>query len=394
MSNPATQPDPLDGMFNAASLIARNFPPLEYVVPGVIPEGLTMLVAPPKIGKSWMVLGLAKACSEGGEAFDAITVDQRPVMYLALEDGERRLKDRLLTLGMDSGNSDLNMMTEILAGPIETIGAYVERHAQRKPLVILDTLGKVRDVYAGNDAYQKDYRQMSELKKIVDDYPGSSLIVVHHTNKGTHGDFVASVSGTQGITGAADSVLTIERSRAEGNATLNVTSRDAAEGSYAITLNDGAWTLDGKGLAEAARQAQTHRTTEGLGDPMTQVVAEVNKHPEGIKSADVATLVKMEPGTVRTYLSRAYDSNRVQKLQRGLYAPVTSAATVASAAVSLPERNTNNTCDTDTERVQQVPTTDDTQGQCWSCGTALTPYLQRTSGACFECATNTDAASA
>lgn len=177
MSNPATQPDPLDGMFNAASLIARNFPPLEYVVPGVIPEGLTMLVAPPKIGKSWMVLGLAKACSEGGEAFDAITVGQRPVMYLALEDGERRLKDRLLTLGMESGNSDLNMMTEIPAGPIETISAYVERHAQRKPLVILDTLGKVRDVYAGNDAYQKDYRQMSELKKIVDDYPGSSLIV-------------------------------------------------------------------------------------------------------------------------------------------------------------------------------------------------------------------------
>ena len=48
----------LEPAFDAAWLMRQHFPPTKYVVPGIIPEGLTLLVAAPKIGKSWMVLGL------------------------------------------------------------------------------------------------------------------------------------------------------------------------------------------------------------------------------------------------------------------------------------------------------------------------------------------------
>lgn len=334
--NPVTKPDPLDTAFSSAQLMNRHFPPLEYVVPGVIPEGLTMLVAPPKIGKSWMVLGLAKACSEGSAAFDALEVDQRPVLYLALEDGERRLQDRLATLGMSEGNSDLTFMVDIPAGAILTIGAFIERNADRKPLVILDTLGKVRNVFTGNDTYQKDYAEMSALKTMVDNHPGSSLIVVHHTNKGAHGDFVSSVSGTQGITGAADSVLTIERSRSENEATLNVTSRDAAEGSYAIALNDGAWVLNGADLTEAANTVQTRKATSGVGDDMTRLIEQISKHPEGITAPNVATQLHWKTDKARTYLNRAYNDGRIQRLGRGKYAPYNTVITDISVTPPAP----------------------------------------------------------
>ena len=329
MTTPETTPDPLDGAFSASWLTAQHFPPVEYVVPGLIPEGLTMLVAPPKIGKSWMVLGLAKAAAEGSHAFGAIRVQQRPVLYLALEDGPRRLQDRLHSIGMTAGTSDLMFMTDVPAGPVVTIRAFVERFADRNPLVILDTLGKVRDVYAGNDAYQKDYGQMSLLKDIVDGYPGSSLIVVHHTNKGERTDFVASVSGTQGLAGAADSILSIQRDRNSGDATLNVTSRDAAEGQYAVQMSEnGVWSLDGPGLAEAAAQVEQRQAVAGVGDDMAEIVATVCRHPEGIKPKDVAELVGLEDMTVRKYLRRAADAGRIANPKRGLYTPVTSVSSV------------------------------------------------------------------
>jgi RecA-family ATPase len=72
--------------FNAAWLMQQVYPPTKYVVPGIVPEGMTLLVAAPKIGKSWMVLGLGLDLSSGGVAFGCLPVGKpRPVLYLALE---------------------------------------------------------------------------------------------------------------------------------------------------------------------------------------------------------------------------------------------------------------------------------------------------------------------
>ncbi|MDT5050513.1 MAG: hypothetical protein QOG75_6425, partial [Mycobacterium sp.] len=86
--------DLLAEMFNGAWLDTQEFPPLEYAVPGIIPEGFGLLVSPPKAGKSWLVCGIGLACAAGGLALGRISVDKRPVLYLALEDGQRRLQSR------------------------------------------------------------------------------------------------------------------------------------------------------------------------------------------------------------------------------------------------------------------------------------------------------------
>jgi hypothetical protein len=69
-------------------------PPLSYVVPGLIPGGLSLLVGSPKIGKSWDSLAIALAAATGGRALGHVKVGPpRPVLLLALEDGDRRLQD-------------------------------------------------------------------------------------------------------------------------------------------------------------------------------------------------------------------------------------------------------------------------------------------------------------
>ncbi|WP_186374904.1 AAA family ATPase [Kocuria rosea] len=331
-------PDPLDEAFSASWLTDQEFPPVEYVVPGVIPEGLTLLTAAPKIGKSWMVLGLGVAAATGGHAFGRIKVDRRPVLYLALEDGQRRLKSRLRAIGVGQGPSDLIFMTSTPAGAAVTISTFLERNSGRKPLIVLDTLGKVRGVYSGNDAYGKDYNEMGALKELVDAHPGSSLIVVHHTKKAETVDFLDSVSGTQGLAGAADSILVLQRPRHGGSAVLHVTSRDAAEGEYAVTFNgsNGTWSLDGVNLAEAAKAVEANKATNGVGDEMAELVKIISRHPDGIRRKDIETLSHMDSNTVGTYLRRATEAGRIENPKRGVYAPVTSATSVTFPNAPLP----------------------------------------------------------
>lgn len=327
--------DPRASRFTAKWLMEQDFPPPVFVLPGLIPQGCTLLVAPPKLGKSWFCLSLGVAVSTGTEALGGVPVQQRPVLYMALEDGQITLQDRLRTLGAVDLPETLEFIDTIPEDTIGTVRAFLEDYADQEPLVILDTLGKVKGVYAGNDAYGNDYAIMSTLKARVDDVPGASLIVVHHTNKGGRTDFVDSVSGTQGIAGAADTILTIQRERFDNEAVLKVTSRLMREAEAALTLHDGVrWELDGDSLAEASQRVAKREAEQGLGEDMRGILEGLEQHPEGISPADLAEQLEMDAGKVRTYLRRLADQRRALNPHRGLYTPVSSVTSVISPSQS------------------------------------------------------------
>jgi hypothetical protein len=49
----------------AAELLSLELPPIRWSVAGLLPEGVTLLAGKPKLGKSWMALGIAIAISTG-----------------------------------------------------------------------------------------------------------------------------------------------------------------------------------------------------------------------------------------------------------------------------------------------------------------------------------------
>ncbi|MFF1574126.1 AAA family ATPase [Leifsonia sp. NPDC058292] len=318
----------LDDVFDASWLMQQHYDPVRYVVNGVIPEGLTMLVAAPKIGKSWMVLGLGLGLADGSDVFGTIPAgDQRPTLYLALEDGPRRLQSRLRALGASAPSHNLMFLTTVPKGDIVAAATeFVGIHAGRAPIVIIDTLGKVMPpAVGGESAYERDYRVGSALKAIADSVPGASVIVVHHSRKADASDFLDAVSGTQGLAGSADTILVLKRERHEKSATLHVTSRDAAEGEYALRIEgNGTWVLDGADLEEASSRAQLNRSTAGVGDRMAEVIAKIDQYPEGVTPRDLAPLLGMSNDEVGKYLRRAAESGRVLRTARGRYTPVRS----------------------------------------------------------------------
>lgn len=313
-------PDLLTELHDGAWLDAQTFPPLTYAVPGVIPEGSTLLVGPPKIGKSWFVLACALAIACGGRALGVVPVHKRPVLYLALEDGHRRLQSRCrILLGDDPIPPAFEYLTTIAPGQVlATIEAWMARHLDAAPLVILDTLGKVMPpALPGESAYQRDYRIGSALKRLADCNPGSSLLVNHHDRKADSDDFVDSVSGTHGLAGAADTVIILNRPRLEPAGLLKITGRDIAEGEYAVIFTaESAWTLDGDSLSAAAGVASQRRAAAGVGDRSAEILAFVGEYPDGVRASEVERSLGSD---ARRYLARLVDSGRLIRLSRGLY---------------------------------------------------------------------------
>lgn len=328
----------LAGLRDGKWLDQQQFAPLRYHIPGIIAEGLTVLAGAPKVGKSWLVLALLLARASGGRALGAVQVPHaEDVLYLALEDGDRRMQARCRVLLRNQWRMDdpiperFEYMTVITPGQL---AATLTEWLQLRPagFIVVDTLGRVLPpAVQGETPYMRDYRVMSRLKEIADAFPGAALLLNHHDRKAVSADFVDSVSGTNGIAGGADTVLVLTRPRDEPNGLLQVTGRDVTEAAYALTFEGGIWELDGHDLDQAAAAARERRATMGLSDRSQDVVAFVSTHPRGARPAEVAEALEMDENAARTYLSRLTSAGRISRAARGVYVPVASDALLHNA---------------------------------------------------------------
>ncbi len=322
----------LSGVITAAELSHKNFPELVQHAIGIIIEGFGIVAGPPKLGKSFFTLVIALAVSAGGYAFGKLKCDPRPVLLLALEDSERRLQTRIRALhGSDIPPHKLHILTHIQPGLlIPTITAWLQCHPTG--LVILDTLGRARQQRnRGDDPYLADYQAGVALKNVVDAFPGSALLGVHHTRKASSEDFVDDLSGTLGLAGSADYVLVLRRKRNSAEATLKITGRDAPEGEYAFTIEAGRWMLAGNDLGDAATAAVNRRNENQLGDRALDVLRVVNDRAAAGQltcATDVVAKVGISQAQARVYLNRLADAERILKTSTGVYSSVTPITTV------------------------------------------------------------------
>ena len=151
LSEVSERPNPgdlLSGIRTGDWLDAEQFAPLRYAIPGLLPEGLSVLAGAPKVGKSWLVLDWLLSLAAGGIAVGGISVPSaRDVFYLALEDGDRRMQARCRTLldheyrPAEPIPPRFQYKTEVRPGLLPaTIAAWLDRYPSG--LVVVDTLGK------------------------------------------------------------------------------------------------------------------------------------------------------------------------------------------------------------------------------------------------------------
>ena len=76
----------------ARALIATDHAPLQRFVEEILVEGLTLLAGKPKKGKSYLALDMSLSIAVGRQAFLKFPTTRSQVLYVSLEDGERRIE--------------------------------------------------------------------------------------------------------------------------------------------------------------------------------------------------------------------------------------------------------------------------------------------------------------
>lgn len=210
---------------DGATLMAKPFVPLPFIVDTLLSQGLHILAGSPKVGKSWLALWLAVTVAKG-EPIWGMPVKQGTTLYLCLEDSQLRIQNRLLDITEDAPPT-VHFSTEAALlgrGLEEQLESFLSEHPDTI-LVIIDTLQMIRGTNYEN-TYANDYRDLSVLKRLTDAH-GIAILLIHHLRKEPAEDVFSRISGTTAISGAVDSSFTlVEDRRGSRRATLYCVGRD------------------------------------------------------------------------------------------------------------------------------------------------------------------------
>src|SRR5215208_74782 len=297
----------------AAELVEKELPAVKWAVPGVLPEGVTILAGKPKMGKSWLGLGLCVSVAAGGRALGKIGVERGGALYLGLEDRERRLQKRLRKiLGERDVPHGLDVAWEwpqLDHGGVEALDSWLEAHPGTR-LVVIDTLKKIRPRDGqSRSVYDLDYEALEPLLPLAAEY-GVAMLVVHHLRKLEAGDPFDMISGSTGLTGGVDGALVLKRDRGKQDATLMVDGRDIEEPSELALRWDAdiaSWSLMGD--AEEFRMSEERRGIVNL----------LRRVGEPLGPKDIAQVLGRNYGAVRVMLSEMVKDGLLASPSRGKY---------------------------------------------------------------------------
>ena len=206
--------------FSMNELYDKTFPSRPPLIDGLLPSGTYFLAGAPKVGKSFLVAQIAYHVSTGQTLWN-YPVQQGGVLYLALEDDQRRLQGRMSRMFGVEGTDDLNFAIysgQVGAGLETQLDNYLREHPGTK-LVIIDTLQKIRGDTGDAYSYSADYKVIGQLKQFADT-KSISLLLVHHTRKQQADDKFDMISGTNGLLGASDGGFLLSKEKRTSNKAL------------------------------------------------------------------------------------------------------------------------------------------------------------------------------
>ncbi|MGL4789999.1 MAG: AAA family ATPase [Anaerotignaceae bacterium] len=228
MNNTEKKPIPPLEIISATELLNTEYPPLQFTIDKLLPQGIFILAGSGKIGKSWLSLDMCIAVATGGKLWN-YDANVGEVLYLALEDTYPRLKERLERIQDDNADIQrLNLAISSLGitdGLVEQIKAFITANPSTK-LIVIDTLERIRNGEQDKSMYSCDYRDINKLREVLEGN-NATLLLVHHTRKMYDPDPLNTLSGSTGLVGAVDGVWVLEKEkRTEGKGKLTIANRD------------------------------------------------------------------------------------------------------------------------------------------------------------------------
>lgn len=300
-ATPASTPKPKDtaaparlAIVSGAELAARKYPDRQFIVAEFIQRGnLVLFAGKPKTGKSWILLQLAHELDapRGGLFLNKPTKPAK-VLYLALEDGERRIHERLAIRNWTPVSAHFYSSGML---PLDGGGmAQLRATAEDFDVVIVDSLR----VACGAKVEENNNEVMGAILQALADFAHETekvVIVVHHLTKASYEDAFDGIRGAGSIRQAYDVGVVMQRKKGEKEAKLVVESRDAEIADMTISFEGGStgWKYEGDG-----ERLETIRAGKAVVKALSELGGEA-------PVAELAAHLKITPQAVGQQLNAA-----------------------------------------------------------------------------------------
>lgn len=300
-----------EGPVSARELEARTYEPLQYIVQELIPTGLTVLAGAPKARKSWLALDIALSVARGTACLDERknACPQGAVLYLALEDSERRLKDRIgkILEQMSDWPSNLFFETQwprMDADGLGRLRQWIDTTPQAR-LIVIDVFQKFRSAGGAQSSYAKEYADLTELLNLARE-KHVGIVLIHHLRK-SKGDPFERMTGSTGFLGVPDTLIVLDTGR--GTSRLLAQGRDIHETAMEIVFDEVAmrWRL-----AQPRVDSKKHPERD-------RIVAVLEAAAGPLSPLEIAAATGQGRDAIRQLLKSMDDSGEIENVGRGLY---------------------------------------------------------------------------
>ena len=272
-------------------LAVMDIPPPEWLIPDLLPVGLTILGGPKKLGKSYLVMQFAKQLVEDGHA----------VFYFAGEDTYQLHKERQQHVGLEASD-DYQFVagrTEHFSSPntfYENISEALRIYSFK--VLFIDVMEhclkpeKVRDY----PYYMKELGRWAKLAH----HHGMAIVLVTHTGKNagqTYSNPIDHLIGSTGIGSAADWVLAMLRSDDGQSVKLHSEGKMGKPTTFSMVKKNGIfYEIDGlerdRLIQRKTAQNEIFKCIKANpGIKQKQIVEKLNKS-KGNVSRDITKLLK------------------------------------------------------------------------------------------------------
>jgi hypothetical protein len=189
-------------------------PPLDFVLPGLLPGGLGLMVAPGGTGKSYLALDIAMSIAIGRSIAGGLFPATQPgkVVYLAGEENDRLLAERLRSILDITERAQIELQNLVLLpmsgenclllskGQPTDLLDELEKLSQGARLIIIDPIRRL------HDGEENDSATMTQLVIALESLAkktSAAVIGIHHANRASAGD-TSSQNASRGSSALVD----------------------------------------------------------------------------------------------------------------------------------------------------------------------------------------------
>lgn len=313
-------------LISATAILTANHPPPAWIIPGLLPEGLTIVGGLPKVAKSYLAYDLALACAGQGLGLGHFGVVRGKAAYLAVEDdpGDTQQRLRELRPGIVTVPDLFFLHGEAVPSISEGLVDYLREKvlAYALDLVVIDPLSYVYDPKLGKqtDSFREAKDMLLPLRQLARELHFALVFVDHRRKQGKDdADVFQTLYGSVAKYAVADALIMVIRK--DDEVTLHCRGRKIKDQIIAceFTFDQGCayWKVQG---------TSDFHGTETLREKILQAFRDAERlsAKRGLKVQDVIEYAELGQTPqmmemVRNLMFRMFKNGELHKADRGVF---------------------------------------------------------------------------